>query len=489
VSVKRFEFLDSKELIPVGRAGQLGLTEAATSSGLQSPTPPPVRPRSGTRTCPAPASSLRAMSPRSCARWRSCTRRSRGSCPRSTHLRTGRHSCTGFLLIGDRTGITDGWHTVGSNAMRWYGIDSTGHRKDGIPGRHVLRCLPEMVAAEAVLHAALELAGVRAAVGTGLGADAVALAAGPLAGVAVAAVEPVHAVAVALALPVLAAVPAAARPALDAVPVVLAVRPVPLVLALPEEAVHAAAAAAAPAELPLVPVPVAVELDALPHLRADVVPLLLLLAVALADEPLHGGQAARPGAAEPRDGGGGGGSGREREPRRGRQEGQVPAAVAPAQEQRGEREGREEEEEEQGLGWAWAEPVVGPAEQRPGRRLRLLVVGLRVVEDGVEGRGAGARADGRRTEQRRRRPRQLTGPAAVPVHASTPSRPRRRVSSSPALLCFLPANRQFLGARAFSLSLSLVELPPRLDGSIGAEGVVGEWKRKKRGSGPERRLL
>uniref|UniRef100_A0A804LUP1 Uncharacterized protein n=1 Tax=Zea mays TaxID=4577 RepID=A0A804LUP1_MAIZE len=407
------------------------------------------------------------MSPRSCARWRSCTRRSRGSCPRSTHLRTGRHSCTGFLLIGDRTGITDGWHTVGSNAMRWYGIDSTGHRKDGIPGRHVLRCLPEMVAAEAVLHAALELAGVRAAVGTGLGADAVALAAGPLAGVAVAAVEPVHAVAVALALPVLAAVPATARPALDAVPVVLAVRPLALVLALPEEAVHAAAAAAAPAELPLVPVPVAVELDALPHLRADVVPLLLLLAVALADEPLHGGRAARPGAAEPR--GGGGGGGREREPRRGCQEGQVAAAVAPAQEQRGEREGREEEEEEQGLGWAWAEPVVGPAEQRPGRRLRLLVVGLRVVEDGVEGRGAGARADGRRTEQRRRRPRQLTGPAAVPVHASTPSRPRRRVSSSPALLCFLPANRQFLGARSLSLSLSSSCLPDGTDRSARRE--------------------
>jgi len=224
--------------------------------------------------------------------------------------------------------------TVRNIAMVSYPFDWAP--KDGTSASNVTVFLPEMVAAEAVLDAALELAGVRAAIGAGLGADAVALATGPLAGVAVAAVEPVDAVAVAEALPVLAAVPAAARPALDAVAVVLAVHPVALVLALAEEAVHAAAAAAAPVELPLVAVPVAVELDALPHLRRPrppllVPPLLLLLlaAVAIADEPLHGGRecrSARPGAAEPRGG--------ECEPRRGRQEGKLVAAVAPAQEER-----------------------------------------------------------------------------------------------------------------------------------------------------------
>jgi hypothetical protein len=63
----------------------------------------------------------------------------------------------------------------------------------------------------------------------------------------------------------------------------------------------------------------------------------------------------------------------------------------------------------------------------------------------------------------------------VPVHASPPSRlrPRRRVSSAPALRLLPPANRPFLGL-ALSLSLSR-----RAAGSIDAEGVVGKWKRKE----------
>jgi hypothetical protein len=44
-------------------------------------------------------------------------------------------------------------------------------------------CSPEIVAAEAVHDAAIELVGVRAVVEAGPGADAVALAAGPLADV------------------------------------------------------------------------------------------------------------------------------------------------------------------------------------------------------------------------------------------------------------------------------------------------------------------
>jgi len=165
-------------------------------------------------------------------------------------------------------------------------------------------------------------------------------------------------------------------------------------------------------------------------------------------------------------------------------------AHAAAQEQRGEREGREEEEEERGLGRDGAEPVVGPAEQRPRlagerRRLRLLVVGLRVVERRVEveRRGAGAGADGRRAEQRRRGPRQLSarpGPAAaVPVHPSPPS--RRRVSCAPA-----PGNPAAL-ASLFSRverSSCFGFVPPRTRWIDAEGGVVGNWRgRKKRGSG------
>jgi hypothetical protein len=271
------------------------------------------------------------------------------------------------------------------------------------------RSLPEMIASEAVLDAALELPCVRATVRARLRADAVALSAGPLAGVAVAAVEAVDAVAVAEAEPVLAAVPAAARPALDAVPVVLAVHPVALVLALAEEVVDAAAAAPPPVELALVAVPVAVELHALPHLRRPpLLPLLLLAhAAVLTDEPLHGGRRAPPvpDAAEQRDGGG------ERGHRGGRQEREVVSAALVYQEEQGEREEKQRE-----LGRPGAEPAVGPAKQ--GQRLRLLVVGLRVVER-MERRGRGSH--GRRPQQRRRRPRQLTRPPGAAVHCSPPS--------------------------------------------------------------------
>jgi hypothetical protein len=284
------------------------------------------------------------------------------------------------------------------------------------------RSLPEMIASEAVLDAALELPCVRATVRARLRADAVALSAGPLAGVAVAAVEAVDAVAVAEAEPVLAAVPAAARPALDAVPVVLAVHPVALVLALAEEVVDAAAAAPPPVELALVAVPVAVELHALPHLRRPpLLPLLLLApAAVLTDEPLHGGRRAPPvpDAAEQRDGG-------ERGHRGGRQEREVVSAALVYQEEQGERE-----EQQRGLGRHGAEPAVGPAEQ--GQRLRLLVV------ERVERRGRGSH--GRRPQQRRWRPRQLTRPPGAAVHSSPPSHLLFLPSQSAPFLALLGAS-------------------------------------------------
>jgi hypothetical protein len=266
---------------------------------------------------------------------------------------------------------------------------------------------PEMVAPEAVLGTALKFPDVGAAVGAGLGSDAVALAAGPLAGVAVAAVEAVYAVSVAEALAVLATIAAAARPALDAVSVVLAVDPVALVLSLAEEVVYATAVAAALVELALVAVPIAVELDALPH--DALVPLLRLDVVVVADEPLHGagarGAAQAEAAAEQARGPSGGGGERGRGEKG--EAGVAASAEEEEQEQEGEREGEDEERVVEEVG------RVGP-----GVRLRLLVVGLRVLDHhGLEG---GAVAHGGRAEQRRRRPRQLppSRAASVPVHPS-----------------------------------------------------------------------
>ena len=292
-----------------------------------------------------------------------------------------------------------------------------------------------MVAPEAVLDAALEFADVGAPVGAGLRADAVALAAGPLARVAVAAVEAVDAVAVAEALAVLAAVPAAPRPALDAVAVVLAVDPVALVLALAEEVVDAAAVAAALVELALVAVPIAVELDALPHDAAvrrggGLVRPLLRLVVVVPDEPLDGTGARRAAQAQaspeqargPRGGGERGGRGR-------REEGEVVAVAAAAEEEEQEQEGERERDDEQRVVGAAEATAAGVEVVRRGLgvRLGLLVVGLRVLDN--HGLERGAVAHRGRAQQRGRRPRQLAGPrprprpAAVAVHPSPPPLP------------------------------------------------------------------
>lgn len=54
--------------------------------------------RCETCTSLTPASCLRARSPRSNGHWRSCTRQSRGSCPRSTPPSIDHHSCNGIWL-------------------------------------------------------------------------------------------------------------------------------------------------------------------------------------------------------------------------------------------------------------------------------------------------------------------------------------------------------------------------------------------------------
>ena len=127
--------------------------------------------------------------------------------------------------------------------------------------KYTFNFTPEMVVAEAMLDAPLELSHVPAAILTGVHAIPMALAVGPLPCIHIPGVEPVDSVAMPEPLAVLAPVPAPPSPGLDAKAVVLAVDPVPLVPPAHVVVVDAAARAAAAVELALVDVAVAVHLD------------------------------------------------------------------------------------------------------------------------------------------------------------------------------------------------------------------------------------